>query len=309
MRFIAIDFETANSKRNSPCEIGIVKVENFEIIEKKTFLIRPKDNYFDEYNSILHGISEETVEKEPEFNIVYQQIKTDFETFPIVAHNASFDISVLRNTLDLYGIGYPETNYACTYQLSKIVFNELLSFRLDFISDYLGIKLEHHRALSDAVACAEIAIRIFKNIGINDFKEIEEKLNLRVGKLYNGGYTSSGLKRKGNKSSSYKISDLEFSSENFDIDSPFYDKTVVFTGTLQSFSRKEAQVKVLETGGKCGNGITSKTDFLIVGEQDFQKYGEGFKSSKVVKAEKLLKAGKEIELLTESQFQEMINNK
>jgi DNA polymerase-3 subunit epsilon len=73
-------------------------------------------------------------------------------------------------------------------------------------------------------------------------------------------------------------------------------------------TRKEAQIKVLEIGGECTAGIVAGTNFLIVGEQDFSKYGEGFKSSKMKKAEKMLLAGKEIELLIESQFVEMINN-
>ena len=72
--------------------------------------------------------------------------------------------------------------------------------------------------------------------------------------------------------------------------------------------RKEAQVKVLEIGGKCSGGINNSTNFLIVGDQDYSRYGEGFKSSKLKKAEKLLNDGKDIELLSESQFLEMINN-
>ena len=71
MDFIAIDFETANSNRHSACEIGIVKVENFIITDKKSFLIKPKENYFDWMNTEIHGINEETVENEPEFDVIY----------------------------------------------------------------------------------------------------------------------------------------------------------------------------------------------------------------------------------------------
>lgn len=107
MNFIAIDFETANSERSSPCEIGLVIVEDFQIVEKKSFLIRPKENYFDFYNTYLHGIDERMVKNEPEFDKIYKEIKPYFESYPIIAHNASFDISVLRHTLDLYEIEYP----------------------------------------------------------------------------------------------------------------------------------------------------------------------------------------------------------
>lgn len=304
MKFIAIDFETANSERSSPCEIGLVKVEGLEITERKSFLIRPKDNYFDYYNTLIHGIDEVMVEDEPEFDEIYERLRPDFENYPIIAHNASFDISVLRHTLDLYGIEYPETEYSCTYQMSREALKGLFSFKLDSVCDHFGIPLDHHRALPDAEACAEITIRIFNEKGISSFEEIGSQFNLSVGKLMKGGYRPSSVKHSGG----YKISDLEYDDTRFKPENPFYGQTVVFTGTLQSMVRKEAQVKVLEIGGNCGNAVTAETNFLIVGEQDYQKYGAGFKSSKLKKAEKFLAEGRPIELLTESQFLEMINN-
>ena len=312
MDFIAIDFETANSNRHSACEIGIVKVENFKITDKKSFLIKPKENYFDWMNTEIHGINEETVENEPEFDVIYSKIKDDFENYPILAHNASFDISVLRHTLDLYDLPYPKTKYTCTYQMSKSSLKGCLSYRLDAISKFLNIKLEHHRALSDANACAEIAIKLFKDNSISDFNQIKDVFRIRLGELIDGGYKPSLITQKNYKPSltthkNYKISDLEF-EENFQSENFFFEKNVVFTGTLSSMQRKEAQIKVLEIGGKCSAGVNNLTNFLIVGDQDYDRYGEGFKSSKLLKAEKLLNDEKEIELLSESQFLEMINN-
>jgi DNA polymerase-3 subunit epsilon len=197
MKFIAIDFETANSQRNSACEIGLVKVENFKIVEKKSFLIRPKDNYFDFFNTELHGINESMVENEPEFDVVYKQLKSDFENYPIIAHNASFDISVLRKTLNLYNIEYPETYYSCTYQMSKESLYDLYSFRLDAVCNHFDIELNnHHRALADAQACAEIAIKLFQKKGLTNFNEISNHFNLNIGKLLKNSYKPSSKRRK-----------------------------------------------------------------------------------------------------------------
>ena len=44
-------------------------------------------------------------------------------------------------------------------------------------------------------------------------------------------------------------------------------------------SRKEAQFKVLEIGGKCSSAVSNSTNYLVVGEQDYETYGKGFKSS------------------------------
>lgn len=301
MNFIAIDFETANSDRHSPCEIGLVLVENFEIKEKLSFLIRPKENYFDAFNVDLHGIDENLVENESEFDVVYNKLKTYFSNYPIVAHNASFDISVLRHTLDLYNIDYPETKYSCTYQMSKQHLKGQFSYKLDSICNYYNLELDHHRALSDAIACAEIAIKIFKERNIIKFDQISESFNLNIGKLFKGGYSGSRTKHIG-----YKVNELEFNKENFKPNNPFYNQTVIFTGTL-TMVRKEAQIMVLEVGGKCGNGVTTDTNYLVVGAQDYQKYGEGFRSRKMKKAEKYLANKQQIELLTEEQFLEMIN--
>ena len=303
MNFIAIDFETANSNRNSPCEIGIVKVENFKITDKKSFLIRPKENYFDWMNTEIHGIDEDTVKNEPEFDVIYSKIKDDFENYPIIAHNASFDISVLRRTLDLYDIPYPRTEYTCTYQMAKSSLEGCLSYRLDAISKFLDIKLDHHRALSDANACAEIAIKLFNDKSITDFSQIKDIFKIRTGELNDDGYKPSlSIRNKG-----YKISDLEY-EENLQPENPFFERNIVFTGTLTSMVRREAQIKVLELGGKCSTGVNNSTNFLIVGEQDYSRYGEGSKSSKMKKADNLLSKGQEIELLSENQFIEMIQN-
>ena len=188
--------------------------------------------------------------------------------------------------------------------MAKECLSGLLSYKLDSVCNYFGIELDHHRALSDAKACAEIAIRIFQEREINDFEQIGQKFNLRIGKLLKGNFKPSVVKNSGG----YKISDLEFDNTNFKSSNPFFDRTIVFTGTLQSMARKQAQVKILEIGGNCGNGITSETNFLIIGDQDYSKFGEGFKSGKIQKAEKYLSEGKSIELLSESQFLEMIDN-
>jgi len=300
MRFIAIDFETANSSRNSVCEIGIAVVENSKIIESISYLVRPIDNKFDYYNTRIHGIDADKVKDEPEFNEIWNKIKHYFAGSNVVAHNAGFDFSVLRQVLDLYEIEYPELKYSCSYQISKRAWKGQLSYRLDSMCKFLGIDLEHHNAKSDASACAEISIKAFSENNIQNFDEIEQTFNLKIGKLSKSGYSPALTNRK------KKSSEIEFDSTKADENNIFYRQNVVFTGKLDSLTRKEAQKTILEIGGLCPSGINKETNFLVLGEQDFVTYGEGFKSSKIKKAEKLLADGQEIELLTESQFLEMI---
>lgn len=286
MKFIAIDFETANANRHSPCELGMVKVEDFKIIEKKSFLIRPKDNSFDFFNTKIHGIDESMVADAPEFDKIYNELKADLESYPILMHNASFDISVLRSTLKLYDIEFPFLNYSCTYRMAKECLPGQLSYKLNSICAHLNIPLEHHRALNDAVACAQVAIHFFQQNGVNDFSEIEEKLNLIPAKVKPETYIAN--------------------PETFQKDHVFFDKTIIFTGTLDSMVRKDAEMMVKDIGGLTGKGVTVETNFLVVGETDYSRYGEGYSSNKMKKAEKLLSKGQDIEMLTEGQFLDMI---
>ena len=112
MNFIAIDFETANEKRNSPCSIGIVVVKNGEVTERIHHLIKPKEMRFMPINIGIHGIRPKMVENELEFDKIWEKIKHYFDNNLIIAHNAAFDISVLRNTLALYNIEAPNFNLA-----------------------------------------------------------------------------------------------------------------------------------------------------------------------------------------------------
>lgn len=303
MNFIAMDFETANRNRGSACEIGLVKVENFEIVERRSFLIRPKENRFDGFHTRLHGIDAEMVADSPEFDVVYAEIKEDLEASPLLMHFAQFDVSVLRHALDLYGLPYPELTYACTYEMAKRADLGLLSYRLDSLCRHFGIVLEeHHRALPDALACAMVGIRLCRMRYVSDFEGIVDGFDMGLGKVWDGGYLPSGAKY----ARDFDLKDLEVDGSKFDERSPFFGKQVIFTGKMEALTRKEAQVRVLEIGGLTSNAVSKKTGFLVMGEQDVTRWGAGHKSTKLKKAEQLLGAGQEIELLSEGQFLEML---
>ena len=95
---IAIDFETANSNRASPCSIGVTWLDDIRILRTAHRLIRPWGMNFDGMNISIHGIHPEDVEFEPEFPEVWQELLEHFSGKIILAHNASFDMRVLRKT-------------------------------------------------------------------------------------------------------------------------------------------------------------------------------------------------------------------
>lgn len=175
MNFVAIDFETANAKRTSACSIGVCIVKNGSIQTTYSTLLKPEPFDFQPINISIHGIKKEDVLDAPTFLEAWEGIYSSFEDLPIVAHNAAFDMSVLRHCLDLNQQSYPNLDYLCTLVLSRKLKPELGSHRLDYLSDYYGIELDHHIAESDAKACAEVLLNLSAEANascINDLKKV-----------------------------------------------------------------------------------------------------------------------------------------
>jgi DNA polymerase-3 subunit epsilon len=195
MNFTVIDFETANSKRASACALGIVKVVDGKIVDKKSWLIKPHDMKFNGMNIAIHGIRPDDVRDCQEFDYLYEsEFKKYLENELVVAHNASFDMSVLRKTLDHYNIEYPEFDYLCTVKLSKRVWPELMNHKLNTVSEFLGFDFKHHDALDDCLAAANIMVKACEKESEECPVKLSEKFKIRKGNLYPGGYNSCSSK-------------------------------------------------------------------------------------------------------------------
>lgn len=189
MKYTVIDFETANNKRSSACALGIVVVENNEIVEEVAYLIKPRDMYFASMNIAIHGIRPEDVAHESHFDELYHHVfKRYLENQLVVAHNASFDMSVLRACLNEYGIEFPELNYLCTVKIAQKMWPHLHRHSLDVVSDFLNFKFKHHDAFDDARACANILVQSCRLKSENPLT-LSKKLGVKVGSLFKNGYT------------------------------------------------------------------------------------------------------------------------
>jgi len=162
VRFVAIDFETADPKRDSACSVGIVVVDKGEIVARDYRLIRPPRKKFNPFCVRVHGLHWKDVCDEPSFGDLWPELEPLFKGADfIVAHNASFDKSVLHTCCNESGWTPPEQPFLCTVQLSRKTWS-LASNKLPSVCNYLGITLEHHNAMSDAEACALIAVNGLK---------------------------------------------------------------------------------------------------------------------------------------------------
>ena len=307
MRFVAIDFETANSSRSSVCALGAVVVNDGQVVEKRAWLVRPDPLLFNRFNIMIHGITEDDVRDKQTFDQLWRdEFRPYFDTnIPVIAHNASFDISVLRRVLDQYDIRYPKLFYYCTRVIAKKAWPGLHSYALDVVADHLDIHFRHHDPTEDAEASAEIALRASHLHGAETLPHLSYLLGFRTGELFDWGYSACSGGYCGPEST-VKLKTLTPQTSDIDGNHPLYGKRVVFTGALDSMTRLEAAQGVVNCGGECANTMSRWVNYLVLGEQDYSKLRGESKSSKMRKAEAFLAQGADLEVIAESDFLELL---
>ncbi len=160
-RYIVFDVETPNRYNNRMSAIGISVIEDGRIADEFYSLVDPEQP-FDWFNTVLTGISEETVMDAPTFPELWEKIEGLMSSGILVAHNAGFDMGVLRKCLSAYEIEWkPSAKGICTVIMGRSLLPGI-SHKLNDLCDYYGICLNHHRADSDSRACAEILLRYMK---------------------------------------------------------------------------------------------------------------------------------------------------
>ena len=180
--FTAIDFETANSSSASACAVGLARVRDGRVVASTSWLIRPPaghDRFF-ELNVGIHGIREEDVANAPTWGDQLPALTAFIGDDVLVAHNAGFDVSVLRRACEVTDALCPPSRYLCSLQVSRKTY-DLASYRLPVVAAAAGfLDFAHHDAGADALACAHIVIDAAGRAGVGDVLELAMLLGLRV---------------------------------------------------------------------------------------------------------------------------------
>ena len=183
MIYAALDFETANNDKISACSIGIVILdENLNILNKYYSLIRPPELRFCPICSEIHGLSEEDIAAAPSFDELWPTIKGLIANYPIVAHNAGFDINVLKSLIDHYSLKAINYQYYCTFQMSRKLLPNLESYRLSYImNNVFTIQYNAHNAYEDALSSGILFSHLIK-LNIAKCKNYPKKIYTRKDK-------------------------------------------------------------------------------------------------------------------------------
>lgn len=310
MDFVAIDFETANRHRTSACSLGVAIVEDNAIVQTKEWLIKPYPYEFEPFYVRIHEITADSVDTAPSFAEIWDDLYSLLNNSIVVAHNAVFDMSVLRSAVEHYQLTAPNIDILCTYRLAQSMFPAAGAYRLDVICKLLNIDLNHHCACSDAKASAQIVLKAMESASAFDISSLTKAYSLS-----NGFWGSDHCYEPCRRESITLFSNTELSSDNKSyvsdnksyIDEDFLDKNFVFTGTLLSMPRSSAHKIVVAGGGTAQPGITKSTDYLVVGMTDYSKLAGKSESSKLRKARSLREQGHKIIIIAEDEFINMID--
>lgn len=183
--FTAIDFETANSSSASACAVGLVRVRDGEVVDKTGWLIRPPAGHdvFFELNTRIHGIRAEDVIHAPTWTQQLGALTAFAGDDVLVAHNAGFDMAVIKRACDATGDDCPPYRYACSLQVARKVY-QLDSYRLPFVAAEAGFPdFPHHNATADALACAHVMIDAARRLGADDVDALVHAAGVRVSQI------------------------------------------------------------------------------------------------------------------------------
>lgn len=291
--YIIFDIETTglDSSYDEVIEIGAIKLKNNKIVSKFNSLVKPK-NEIDEYITELTGITNEMVKDAP----TIEEILPDFMNYIgndiLIGHNVNFDINFIYDNLYRNKFDVLTNDFIDAMRISRKLLPELPHHRLIDLAKYFKIdSTNNHRTLKDC----EITMNVYENL-----KEIVLQKYENVDEFKNAF--------KKHKKEGLRAKDIVSTNTEFDVDNLFYDKYVAITGTLEKMLRKEAMQIIVDLGGHCEDNVTKKTNYLILGNNDYNPILRDKKSSKLIKAEILKLEGKDIEIISENVFYDIIDD-
>lgn len=284
--YVVVDIETTGLEKfyDEIIELSAIKIKDNQIIDKYTTLCKPKRE-IDSFITQLTGITNEMLNSAPPIKDVIRDYIAFIGDSIVVGHNINFDINFIYYNICKEHFA---NNYMDILRLARIALPHLEHHRLKDLIEYFKLApFNLHRSLEDCNATFDIYSRLKRFILENDIS----------------------LKPKKSKSSKkIDLKNITATTDNFDTSHPFYNKYCVFTGKLDKMIREDAARIVANLGGINENNITKKTNFLILGNNDYCSTIKDGKSTKHKKAEKYILEGADLKIITENVFYDMLDD-
>lgn len=289
--YVVFDIETTglDPEFDEIIEIGAVKIKDGIKIDTFNSLIKPEYE-IDEFITELTGITNGMVENAPSIDEVLPKFMDFIRDYIIIGHNVNFDINFIYDNLEELNIPPITNDFVDTLRISRRLIPELKHHKLSDLANYFNIDTNgSHRSLKDV----EITLEVLKNLNTMIIEKYQNMDNFK-----------DACKPKSH--SGIRASDITTNNTELDEENMLYDKYVVITGTLGKMLRKEAMQVIADLGGHCQDGVNKDTNYLILGNNDYNPILRGKKSSKLLKAENLKLKGQDIEIISENVFYDII---
>jgi len=316
--YIVIDIETTglDPEYDNIIEMSAIKVRRNEIVDRFTSLCKPKGyftyfrdptdddckhyiirdgvvtGYVDSFITKLTGITNQMIEDAPDIDCVLKSFHEFIKDDILIGHNVNFDVNFLYDHL-VDSFNTPLTNdFIDTLRIARKLLKELKHHRLnDLIVHYQFDERGLHRALDDCIITNNILVKLKKD-ATNVFGNLDAFVD--------------SFKMKSCDYATY-AKNIVTQSNEFDETHPLFGRVCVFTGALEKMVRKDAMQIVANLGGINGDGVTAKTNLLILGNNDYCSSIKDGKSNKQKKAENLILKGQDLQIISENVFYDLID--
>ena len=296
--FTIIDIETTglSPDYDEIIELSAIKYVNNVAVDEFSSLVRPEPDidglYVDSFITELTGITNSMLRDAPELPSILPVFFDFIGNDLVVGHNVNFDINFLYDK-SVSILSKPFTNdFVDTMRISRRIHPDISHHRLRDLCDRYSIDYSGaHRALTDCQITAK-CLHALHDDTVQLFDSMENFLL----------YCSSSTSSKGARASDFSATTAIINSDN-----PLYGKVFVFTGILEKMSRKEAMQIVVNHGGINADNVTKRTNYLVLGNNDYCPTIKDGKSTKQKKAEKLKLDGQDINIIPENIFYDMLD--
>lgn len=294
--YLFYDDETANNQQRI-CQIGYVLTdfEGNQIGEAVSQLIDPESE-FGYFNTAVHGIRPDDVSDMPTLAEFSEQ--TGFinllKDYTFVAHNAyGADLHHIRKSLAAYDIEMPELEVIDTMKLAA---HAGLPAKLNDLCDYFDVRLNHHNAMSDALACRDVFFNLKKRIGdIESFifqPQVAARTSHKKRVLTGLGFVNG---TNDTKPVEEVLQDMEtdgLRGDPMEIDS-LDNLNIVVSGIVPGYTRNEINEVLKNAGANSQAKVNSKTQYLAIGHN----VGQTKIDEATIRAVKVITVGELLDVL------------
>ena len=322
--FVALDVETANSDYASICSIGAARFERGAIVDEFYSLVDPQD-YFAAVNVGIHGIDRDKVARAPRFAEVLPRL-SGFVADSVVVHHTQFDRSAISQAAVRAKLPPPSWRWLDSALVTRRTWPHRSrdGYGLAEVCRMIGYRFAHHDALADAKATGHVILAAMRKTGATTIDAIVELERTPTRAPAPAAPRTTRAQRAKPAKRAKRIKPTERAEADDPAAPPTpakprrtrkrprrrlkrrrYDETVVFSCT-SLVAPAALQIVARRAGLTVSSALSEETTLLIVADETIEHGTQGPARRDRLRAEELIAAGHAIDVLSESEFFEML---